>query len=142
MMAASTKQLLYEVPVASTSFLKEAYWDGSRGGAIRFVYERDGQAVDARIEFQRVAAVRKLAEPYCSVWQIEECYDTLVEVQPSVWASETLLRVAANASPTINRELHHYMIYLDSVGCFEVLAKGWTFVESAARSEEGIESCQ
>ncbi len=118
------KKPLHVVPVASTGFIIEAYWDG-RGiaPAIRFGYERDGIEYLSGIEFRRVLAMRKRAERCSKAWHIESAYDTLVEIESSEWLTEIL---ADTSGLWRNKwEIHHYMIYLDSVGCFEVLAESW-----------------
>jgi hypothetical protein len=68
--------------------------------------------------------MRKRAERCCTAWHIEGAYDTLVEVVDSRWVEE--MRVDT-AEPFRDKwATHHYMIYLDSVGCFEIIAESWT----------------
>ena len=129
-----SKRPLHTIAVPSTSFITEAYWDG--GGmspAIRFGYKKDGIAFRSGIEFHRVLAMRKRAERCCTAWHIEGAYDTLVEVEGSPWVQE--MRADTNAQWRDKCETHHYMIYLDSVGCFEAIAESWVALpeESAAR---------
>lgn len=139
MIAEVAKKLLYKVPVPSTSFLKEAYWDGSRfPSAIRFIYEVDGSDRQVGIEFFRPMVVRKVAESFCTVEHIEGCYDTLVEVEPSSWKEEMFTPDAQSKSRL--SELHHYMIYLDSVGCFEILAERFNVSEEALPAERRQET--
>jgi hypothetical protein len=130
---------LYVVPVASTSFLKGGYWDGSRTrSAIRFRYESENQEIrEVGIEFSRAMVVEKLAESFCHVEHIEGCYDTLVEVTSSVWLLEKLKMRASNAEPN-PPEWHHYMIYLDSVGCFQVLAASYNVTNLAIAEIEKL----
>jgi hypothetical protein len=120
----SSKKSVHTVPVPSTSFITEAYWDGKGASpAIRFGYEKDGVEYQSGIEFRRVLAMRKRAERCCTAWHIEGAYDTLVEVQGSPWVQE--MRADTNAQWRDKWETHHYMIYLDSVGCFEAIAETW-----------------
>ena len=123
----SSKRPLHTVPVPSTSFTTEAYFDG-RGTtpAIRFGYKKDGVEYQGAIEFKIVRAVRTRAEPCCTAWHIEGAYDTLVEIEDSPWVDE--VRADTNVQWRDKWETHHYMIYLDSAGCFEVIAESWAAV--------------
>jgi hypothetical protein len=121
----TSKKLLHKVPVASTGFTTEAYFDGQGiSPAIRFGYQKDGVEHQGGIEFSKVLAVRTRAERCCTSWHVEGAYDTLVEVEASPWVEETR---ADTAEQWRNKwETHHYMIYLDSAGCFEIIAESWT----------------
>src|SRR5258707_14266613 len=68
---------LYVIPVASTSFFREAYWDG-RTHSIRFGYEESGKGLLGGIEFGGFMAIRHRAEICCTVSHIQDCYDTLI----------------------------------------------------------------
>ncbi len=129
-----SKSVLYVVPVASTSFLDEAYFDGrGREPAIRFEYENDGEEFRGAIAFKKVLAIRSRAESCCLPWHIEGAYDTLVEIEQSSWAEE--LKRDMHDVWRAQVEVHHYMIYLDSVGCSEVLAESWSYRSTRAGSE-------
>ena len=121
----NTKKPLHTVSVPSTDFSIEAYWDGKGSlPAIRFGYQNDGVQYRSGIAFSRVSAFRKRAERCCNAWHIEGAYDTLVEVEESSWAEE--IRADTNEQWRNKWPMHHYMIYLDSVGCFEVIAESWS----------------
>jgi len=47
----------------------------------------------------------------------------LVEVEASSWVQE--MRADTDKQWRDKWEMHHYMIYLDSVGCFEAIAESW-----------------
>src|SRR5258706_3863925 len=121
-MSMNGKKPLYKVPVPSTSFTSEA---ALCEDVIRFAYERESTEYRTGIRFKRVWAGRTRAESACTEWHIAGAYDTLVEVEGSPWLAE--LRAA---TADIQRrhgekwEMHHYMIYLDSTGCFEFIAEG------------------
>ncbi len=68
--------------------------------------------------------MRKREECCCKVWHIEGAYDTLVEVEDSAWVAE--MRADTCEQWRNKWETHHYMIYLDSVGCFEIIAESWS----------------
>ena len=119
-----SKKPLYTVPVPSTGFVTEAYWDGKAvPPAIRFAYVINGIGRGGGIEFRRISAMRKRAEVCCTAWHIEGAYDTLVEVHGSPWIEE--IRADTSEQWRDRWEMHHFMIYLDSVGCFEVIAESW-----------------
>jgi len=123
--AMSSKRQLIAVPVASTSFTTEAYFDGQGVcPAIRFGYRVDGVEHLGHIQFSAVPAFRTRSERCCTVWHVEGAYDTLVEVEDSPWVAE--IRADTSAQWRDRWEMHHYMIYLDSAGCFEVMAESWT----------------
>lgn len=49
-----------------------------------------------------------------------------MEIENSAWVEEIQADMAALLKLTgETRELHHYMIYLDSSGTFEVIAESW-----------------
>jgi hypothetical protein len=118
------KRSLHTIAVPSTSFTVEAYFDGQGASpAIRFGYEQNGREHRGGIKFSRVSAMRTRAERCCTPWHIEGVYDTLVEVDDSDWIAE--LRADTSAQWQNEREAHHYMIYLDSAGSFEIVAESW-----------------
>ena len=118
----ASKRPLYTVPVASTSFTTEAYFDGS-ASAIRFGYRKDGTKHEEGIKFNGVLALRTRSERCCTAWHVEDAYDTLVEVEGSPWVNE--MRADTKEQWRDRWAMHHYMIYLDSVGCFELIADSW-----------------
>jgi hypothetical protein len=120
----SSKRPVYKVPVPSTSFVSEAYFDGQ--GAfprIRFGYRKNERDCVGEIIFTKALAVRTRAERCCTAWHIEGAYDTLVEVEDSMWIKEMKRDTAEQWRD--KWEMHHYMIYLDSAGCFEIIAESW-----------------
>jgi hypothetical protein len=116
---------LYSVPVASTSFLKEACL--YERDEIRFTYELNDKIFVGRLVFHKVSAQRTQNERCCTVWHINKVYDTLVEIENSDWSAE----IKKNTTPHLRNDqnYHHYMIYLDSVGCFEFIADSWAVFE-------------
>jgi len=122
-----SKTPLYTIAIPSTDFLTEGNFDGhyenGLSPAIRFSYEKDSVIHEGGLKFSRVVAVRMRAERSCTKWHIEAAYDILVEIGDSSWIQE--VRSDAQAEWQDKWLMHHYMIYLDSVGCFEVLAESW-----------------
>jgi hypothetical protein len=129
----SEKGPLYVAPVASTSFLRAAYWDGATS-SVRFTYrtvpsnDADAEVRNVGIQFRRAMLFQKRAESFCRVEHIEGCYDSLVEVEASAWLEEEYSSKVRERARM--KEIHHYKIYLDSVGCFEVLAESWNVSET------------
>jgi hypothetical protein len=118
---------LYTLPVPSTSLTREAFFSTEGGRfAIRFGYERDGREYLAGIIFSNVAAVRTRAERCCKLQQIESSYDELIELEDSQWVME--VRADMEELWRDKWETKHFMIYIDSAGCYEVIAAGWTVI--------------
>ncbi|HET6428028.1 MAG TPA: hypothetical protein VFJ30_06450 [Phycisphaerae bacterium] len=119
----NTKKPIYEVPVPSTDFTMEAMLCGD---TIRFGYRKQKTDYKGGIRFRGILATRTRAERCCKPWHIEQTYDTLAEVEESSWVEEM-------GADTEERwrdawEMHHFIIYLDSVGCFELIAESWEAV--------------
>ena len=115
----------YVLPVPSTDLdgpvrLED---DGSQV-TLSFECAASGKRVVGRLRFGKVRAYRHRAEVYCTAWHIEDAYDTLVEVQSSRWAEE--IRSQTSRGWTEEWTLRHFMIYLDSAGCYELLADYWS----------------
>ncbi len=115
----NSQEALYKVPVPSTSFEGDAHLCAN---VIRFQYYRDGVLYRSGIRFAAMPATRTRAERCCRVWHLE-AYDTLVEVEGSSWVEE--VRADMQERWRGKWQMHHYMIYLDSAGCFEVIADSW-----------------
>jgi hypothetical protein len=130
----NTQKAIYTVPVCSTGFTKEAFLDCSGiSPTLRYAYETGAGECSSGIVFKQVSAFRKRSERLSRVWHMDKAYDTLVEIEKSSWVAEL-----ANDVPEPYRadwKPHHYMIYLDSVGCFEFLAQSWeVLAEDTERS--------
>jgi len=117
------KHSLFSIPFPSTSVVDEpVYLDRSNLSLLWLTGETDDdRVVRSEILFVRPRALRHRGESYCTPWHIEDAYDTVVEVDDSEWADE-LGRVAL-AARKHSFVLRHFMIYLDSFGCLEVLAE-------------------
>jgi hypothetical protein len=123
----SEKVRLAVLPVPSTSFTTDPVFEHPGGEALlRFEFERDGVAYRGGLRFEKVRAYRFRSEGHCTAWHVEGVYDTLAEVSGSEWVSELL---AAEQAETWGRwEIRHFMIYIDSAGCFEIGAASWTWL--------------
>ena len=115
----STLRTLYEIPLPSTSIEHTDFC----GGILHYHYVRDGEYYRGGIRFKRVPAYRFRAERCSTVPHFEGAYDTLVEVEDSDWVKE----IYADTDKLYRDrwEMHHYKIYLDSGGLYEVIAESW-----------------
>jgi hypothetical protein len=139
MQANATKKKLYVAPVASTSFLDGANWDGATS-SIRFTYrtepkhKEESEVRKVSIHFRRAMLVVLRAESFSRVEHIQGCYDTLVEVEDSDWLEaerDSLARARM-------KESHHYAVYLDgpdgSPG-IELIAESWSVEDTPCTSD-------
>ena len=120
----NSKKPLYQLPAPSTDFDGDASFCDK---TLHFRYHQDKGLDQSGIKFNRVSATRTRAERCCTAWHIEGVYDTLVEVEESSWLKE--ITSDTEEMWRDKWEMHHYMVYLDSVGCFEVIAESWQIVE-------------
>lgn len=89
---------------------------------LRYDFEtEDGSYEWESLVFTSVAALKFTDTDFCTAEQVA-ALDRLIDVKESPWREE--LR-----DP--NPNLHHYRIYFDDIGCYEVLAT--TFVPPAER---------
>lgn len=110
----------FELPVPSTEFVTGTSLHlFGRTALIRFDYFRDGKPKRTGIYFNGISSTRYRSERCCKGSQIKS-FDALIEFVDSQWV-ETLRN---EISKMYRDEFspHHYSIYFESVGCFEVLA--------------------
>jgi hypothetical protein len=100
------------------------------GAEVRLIFEMSASvpAKESGVFFDDVRAYRHRAESHCTEWHIG-AYDSVVEVEDSEWVAELLAAMPPDMRDLF--EMHHYMIYLDSAGCYEVVAASWAFVPAA-----------
>lgn len=123
-MAVERKVALAELPAPSTSFTPDPLFESSGGEALlRFEWRRDGMPVRGGLRFEKVGAYRHRAERFCTAWHVEGVYDVLTEVVDSSWVTE--LRAAEYMETP---GLRHFMLYVDSAGCYEVAASDWSWL--------------
>lgn len=110
---------LYSLEFPSTGLNPEPHWEKN---SIFMEFNENEKQIPVEIKFVRIFAIRTRSEICCTTYHIKNAYDKLVEIDDSDWVSEILLDTQESWKNKITP--HHYMIYLDSVGCFEVLAQG------------------
>lgn len=99
---------------------------------LRYMYEWNGSMHAGGLRFRRVRAYRFRTERNCTLWHIEDAYDTLVEVEQSDWVRELL-----EAEPSDIRgqwKMRHFMIYIDSAGAYEVVAESFEWLSEETAS--------
>jgi hypothetical protein len=127
-MPAGEKVPLAKLPVPSTALRTDPVFEHPGGEALlRFEFERDGVAYRGGLRFEKVRAYRFRTEGHVTSWHVQGVYDTLVEVTGSDWVAELL---AAEPAETWGRwEIRHFMIYIDSAGCYEIGAASWSWAQ-------------
>lgn len=122
----ANKTALHEIRVPS-SVLSDVRFTGHQGAAQLALLHNTG--TDKSLElivFTKARSYRHREEVHCTGWHVADAYDTLVEVENSVWATEILADTASGWKEEWT--LRHFLIYLDGYGAYEVLAGGWEAV--------------
>lgn len=81
------------------------------------------------LQFDKVRAYRKRAEIYCTSWHVSDAYDRVCEIRKSDWVRE--LKEAAVKDMRDQWVMRHFIIYIDSFGCLEVVAESVCLKEGA-----------
>lgn len=125
------KKKLLVLPFASTSVLSDPSLRTDGGDLLLSIdFDDDGQTHPACLRFVKQRAFRKRSESYCTEWHVVDVFDTVCEVLESDWVSE--LRAASASEWRDQWVMRHFMIYVDSFGCVEVIA------ESVSLDEIGV----
>ncbi len=116
------KSKLLELPRPSSAVIDGPHLC-TEGADLRLAmdFDDDGRIVSSVVSFVRQRAFRKRSEAYCAAWHVAGTFDTVCEVQDSDWVKE-LRRdsTLAGRDPWVMR---HFIIYVDSFGCLEVVAE-------------------
>lgn len=132
----SSKKLILILPFASTSLAKapELYTKGADLVlAVQFLIENKKPLF--RLRFRKYRAHRMRAECYCTAWHIESVYDTVCEVDNSIWIDE----LQEDAVPEWRNfwVMRHFMIYVDTFGCLEVIAESAVLDDTVVKNSGG-----
>jgi hypothetical protein len=138
------KVAYYSIPEPSTAMHSPGAKLDFNGTTLTLRYDYDRYRDDhfvgifrSGLRFLAVRAHRHRAENHCTSWHVEGAYDTLIEIEGSEWVAE--LRALSMARKMGDREMHHYMIYLDSSGCYEIVAQSWeVLLEEAGAWDESV----
>lgn len=124
--APNEKRQLGVLPAPSTTF-EDVVFEARRGTVtLGFAFHREGAAYRSGVRFEKVRAFRAREEGHCTAWHVKDAYDTVAEVMDSDWVSE--LEAAEHAETWGSWQMHHFVIYIDSEGCFEVVAQSWSLM--------------
>jgi hypothetical protein len=77
------------------------------------------------LRFSGVRAFQFRGEPECTPWHITDVYERLAEVSDSVWLADLRQTKSAQRAAW---PMHHYMLYREDVGCYEVAAGAWSWI--------------
>jgi hypothetical protein len=114
----------------STAITKEVAMEAAEGSvSLRFEYDRDGVIYGGGVRFHRVRAYRFRTESLCTAWHIEGVYDTVAEIEDSQWVAELTTTEPRETAGFF--EMRHYMLFIDSAGCFEVVGASWSLLPDA-----------
>jgi hypothetical protein len=130
------KLSLFSLPCASTAAINEPIlFDQDRGLFLSMVCDDDGHERSVGVLFVKPRAFRKRAEIYCNAWHVDQSYDTVCEVKDSNWVAE----LRAEAAPEWRDFwiMRHFMIYVDSYGCLEVVAESVELKEESVKNVDG-----
>jgi hypothetical protein len=130
------KQELFVLPFPSTAVVRGPVLctDGA-DLLLSMDFDDDGQKRSASLRFVRQRAFRKRSEIYCTGWHVNNTYDTICEVQGSDWVAE--LRDEAVPEWRDRWVMRHFMIYVDSFGCLEVIAESVALDGESAKNSGG-----
>jgi hypothetical protein len=130
------KKAVFSLPCASTSAEEgPTVVTEDRGLLLSMVCDDDGKSRGLGVLFIKPRAFRKREEIYCTRWHTEGAYDTVCEIQGSDWVDE--LRAAAVPEWRDYWVMRHFMIYLDSFGCLEVVAEAAVLDDKGAKKSGG-----
>jgi hypothetical protein len=95
---------------------------GEGGLRLGMLYLEEGRKRSAWLRFVKARAFRWRAELYCTSWHVE-AFDRVLEVHDSDWVAELLERSNENYGAQFHWILRHFIVYIDSFGCLEVIAE-------------------
>jgi hypothetical protein len=110
------------LPFASTAFVRDPTLRTDGGDLLLSMdFDDEGRKRSTSLRFVKQRALRMRSEIYCTAWHVTDTFDTVCEVQGSDWVQE--LRAASQAEWRDRWVMRHFMIYVDSFGCLEVVAE-------------------
>lgn len=127
------KAKVLELPCPSTAVIGGPTL-GTDGGdlLLSMDFDDEGRRRSTCLRFVKQRAFRKRSEIYCTAWHVTDTFDTVCEVQGSDWVQE--LRSASVPDWRDQWVMRHFMIYVDSFGCLEVVAESAVLDDSVKNS--------
>jgi hypothetical protein len=124
------KKAILTLPCPSTAAVEDPILTTRAPGLlVSLVCDDEGTQRRLGILFTKPRAFRKREEVYCTSWHVADTYDTICEVSASDWVAE--LRRDAVPEWRDYWAMRHFMIYLDSFGCLEVVAESASLQEGS-----------
>jgi hypothetical protein len=121
---------LWQFPVVATCIMKAQFINKTADALILFDYydeEKNDTVYNAGILFEAAQAYRFSSEKFVENRLINDAYAVLIEYSKSDWLNELYKR---NQEIAQSWEIKHFAIYLDSNGCYEVIAKNFKILET------------
>lgn len=88
---------------------------------LRFDYFKiKSDAYRSAILFEDAITYRYRSQNCCTIWHIEDANDCVVEVTESEWLVQQISEMHVRHRDSVSAK--HFLIWLDSFGCFEALA--------------------
>lgn len=124
--------LVWELPWPSTSLWRNPWIEMESSHArIYLPYARDPGTYEwGLLDFPGAYEFRYVHE-FASEGLSKGCYDRLVELPNSPAAARVLKGVSFSARAIT--ALHHYRLFLDDTGCFDIIATGWSYAANVAQ---------
>lgn len=127
------KLKILELPFPSTAVIRGPALCTDDGDLLLSMdVDDEGRRNSTCLRFVKQRAFRKRSEAYCTAWHVTDTFDTVCEVQRSDWVQE--LRSASVLEWRDQWIMRHFMIYIDSFGCLEVIAESVVFDNSDKNS--------
>lgn len=127
------KLKILELPLPSTAVIRGPTLCTDGGELLLSMdFDDEGRKLSASIRFIKQRAFRMRSEIYCTSWHVTDTFDTLCEVQGSDWVQE--LRSASVPEWRDRWVMRHFIIYVDSFGCLEVVAESASLDEGTKNS--------
>jgi hypothetical protein len=130
------KTPLFTLPCPSTSAIRgPKLIDHDKGLLLALVCDDDGREQAEGVLFVKPRAFRKREETYCTGWHVKGAYDTVCEITASDWVTE--MRNDAVLEWRDRWVMRHFIIYVDSFGCLEVIAESAALDDGLAEDAIG-----
>jgi hypothetical protein len=130
------KQKLLTLPFPSSGIIHgPLLYTDSSDLILSMEFDDDGEKRPVKLRFVKQRAFRKRGEIYCTGWHVKDVFDTVCEIQGSEWVEE--LRSTAVPEWRDYWVMRHFMIYVDSFGCLEVIADSITLDDKEAKNSGG-----
>lgn len=101
--------------------------------SMSFNYE--GRSGSVALRFVKQRAIRKRSEIYCTSFHVKDCYDTVCEIPESSWVAE--LRADTVCGWADRWVMRHFIVYIDSFGCLEVVAESAVLIDESVKNSGG-----